>query len=308
MSVWFHKIRLGSLVFALVSLQGTLTVSAQEDQKRSDEQTVSFLVDDQEVVGTLTIPRHISRPPVVLILPGTSGDRDGSRIHGDGRGLFTRTAQLWAEAGMASLRISPRGRGGSDGDFSNTSFDSRIAEAEAAIGWLSARTDLDRDSLAVLGHSQGTIIAARLARRFEDRIKSVVLWAPIVDPLASYTSSMGSATLAKGLHAERGEIVRWRGVGGTIRAFKSDFFKGLLTADPLDDISHFHGRLLTVTGRRDRWALTASAKILADHHPGEHSFAEFDVGHRMGAKQGLATVDEVAQHTVDWLLAAEGNR
>lgn len=38
---------------------------------------------------------------------------------------------------------------------------------------------------------------------------------------------MGLATYNEGLNAKPEEVIRWRGVGGAIRAFKADFFRGL---------------------------------------------------------------------------------
>lgn len=273
-----------------------------------DIHVVSIPIGTQKLVGTLTRPQHIAHPPVVLILPGTGGRRDGPRIRGTDQGLLVRMASLLADAGLASLRLSPHGRGGSDGDFKDTTFERRIEEAVAAVEWLTMRGEFDSESIHVLGHSQGTIIAAGLARRLEDRIKSVVMWAPIVDPLASYRRSMGPATLEKGLNAAPDEIIRWRGVAGTMRAFRPGFFKGLLTADPLGDISAFQGRLQVVTGKRDRWSPTAAAQAFESRHPGKHTLGAFEVGHRMGAEQGLAAVDDVARHTVDWLVATDAER
>ena len=296
------RVAAGLLALMFVLLTGPAAVSADEPNL---EQDVSFLLGEERIAGTLVKPAHAARPPVVLILPGTSGRRDGPPISGDGRGLFRRTAQLWAENGIASLRISTRGRGGSDGLFEDMTLERRIEEAQGAVDWLSDRDDLDGSRISVLGHSQGTIVAAALAGRLDQgqRIQSVVLWAPVADPLASYRRSMGALTLEKGLHAGPDEIVRWRGAGGTMRAFKTGFFRGLLTINTLAEIEPYRGRLLIVTGRRDAWSRTADAQVFRGHGSGEVSFVEFDVGHRMGASEGVAAVDEVAGYVMDWLKA-----
>lgn len=287
------KIVFGVLV--LIVFQSSSVVSAP---KAYEEQVISFLVDGQKVVGTLTTPTDSLLPPVVLILHGMGGNRHGPR------GLFVRTARLWAENGVASLRISTRGRGGSEGDFQNMTLERRTQEAMAAIEWIRMRNDLDHIKINILGHSQGTIIATSVASRLNhvNGVKSLMLWAPQPNALATYRSSMGLATYNKGLIAEPGVVIRWRGAGNTIRAFRTDFFRGLSKVHTMEDIANFRGRLLVVTGSRDRWSRTASAKIFGRHHNGKHRFAEFDVGHRMGASIGPEKVDLVAKYTLDWLM------
>ena len=87
-----------------------------------------------------------------------------------------------------------------------------------------------------------------------------------------------------------------------MRAFKSGFFRDLLTVNTLGEIESCGGLLLVVTGRRDAWSGTADALAFRDHHHGELAFAELDVGHRMGTSEGLAAVDRIAQYVLDWLL------
>lgn len=273
---------------------------AMAGQKIFEEQ-ISFLVDGQKVVGTLIKPIDKPMPPIVLMLHGMGGNRHGPR------GLFTRTAKLWAENGVASLRISTRGRGGSEGNFQNMTLERRTQEALAAINWIRTQNDFNHIKISILGHSQGTIIAASAASRLihENGVKSLMLWAPQSNALAVYRSSMGLATYNKGLNAGPDEVVRWQGVGGSVRAFKADFFRGLSKVNTMEEIANYGGRLLVVTGRRDRWSRTASAKIFGRYHEGKHQFIEFDVGHRMGASIGPEKVDMVAKYTLDWLKAVE---
>lgn len=290
-----------SLIF-VAAVAGVAPAAAQ--QKGYEERFVSFSVGPHEIVGVLTKPA--AEPvAVVLILHGMSGNRDGPQIRGDARGLFERAAQLWAENGVASLRISTGGRGGSEGSFEDMTFTRRTGEAAAALDWLSGQADLRADNVVVLGHSQGAIIAAALAKRLnsERRIRSVVMWAPNVDPLTVYRGVMGEAAYQRGLNAGPDETVAWRGAGGTQRRFRSGFFRDLSKFDTSRDIAGFSGELLVVTGSRDRISPTWRARKLRNHHPDGISLVELDVGHRMGASQGLADAEMVAGHTLDWLLA-----
>lgn len=266
-----------------------------------DERTVSIPLDGVTIAGTLCVP-EAGASSTVLILHGTSGDRAGPRIRGDGRGLFQRAAERLAEKGMASLAISTRGRGGSGGDFRDMTLTRRVDEAEAAIEWLQAE-GLGIGGLSVVGHSQGSAVATLLAARLETRapLAALVLWAPLTDPLAQYRRAMGPATFAKGLAAGPGDVVSWKGAGGTPRGFHADFFKDLQKVDVPDAFARFSGPALVVTGERDRWATTASTQMLKSARPTGVTYSERSVGHRMGAGAGLAAADDVIGATAAWL-------
>jgi hypothetical protein len=62
-----------------------------------------------------------------------------------------------------------------------------------------------------------------------------------------------------------------------------------------------------ITGKYDRWSTSTIARKFQVYHQGDHSIAEFNIGHRMGASIGLGNVDKVTVHTVDWLKAGSKN-
>lgn len=285
----------------MASLLPAATAPAQTPP--GQRHTVSFVLNGETIVGTLLLPHGDEPAPVALVLHGASGLRQGPMIRDGGGGLFIRTAEILAERGIASLSISTRGRGGSDGEFHDLTFERRIEEARRAIDWLGDQPTIDPERIFLIGHSQGTIIATAVAGRLETtrKISAVVLWAPNMDPLRNYQNVMGVDVFEQGLNAKPGEIVRWRGAGGTQRAFRAGFFKGLLSIEPLQEIAAYGGPLLVVTGTRDRMSPPAAARVIARHHEGEHNFVEFDVGHRMGAAMGLGLVDTLVANTADWL-------
>ncbi len=267
------------------------------------ERTVSFMADDFRIVGTLTEPNSPEPSPIVVILHGMGGNRHGPTIRGTSVPLFRTVARNWAARGVASLTISTGGRGGSEGDYVDMTLERRVNEALAAIDWIVAQPKFDKEKISILGHSQGTLVAASAARRLKAQVpvQSVILWAPQSNALEVYKRSMGIKIYEKGLQSEQNEIVSWYGVGGQLRKFKRAFFTGLRDFNAVMDIGAFGGPTLIVTGLRDRWSPSwraAEFKASGD----QCTFLEFDVGHRMGAGIGPTAVDLMARETLSWLL------
>ena len=142
------------------------------------EKTVDFTVDSQKVVGTLNIPDGVSKPPVVLLLHGFTGSRNELEIPAVKEGVFSRAARMWADRGVASLRIDFRGNGESEGKFEDMTMEGLIGDAEAALDYLGASPDVDGDKMAIVGWSMGGAVAASVAGRTEHDLDSVALWAP----------------------------------------------------------------------------------------------------------------------------------
>lgn len=84
-----------------------------------------------------------------------------------------------AKAGIASLRFDFDAHGKSEGKFIDMTISSEIADAKAVLAY--ARTLPFISEIALLGHSQGGVIAGMLAGELEDgpeRPKCLVLLAP----------------------------------------------------------------------------------------------------------------------------------
>ena len=70
-------------------------------------------------------------------------------------------AEHLATAGIATLRYDKRGVGASDGDYHSSGFHDNVADARAAIDAIRAHADLG--GVVAVGHSEGALIATRLA-------------------------------------------------------------------------------------------------------------------------------------------------
>jgi uncharacterized protein len=94
-------------------------------------------------------------------------------------GITRSVAEALVPEQVASLRYDKRGVGASGGDFYAAGMDQRLADAAAALGWLADRHP--GLPLLVIGHSEGTYHAARLAAD-DSRVAGAVLLAGSARP------------------------------------------------------------------------------------------------------------------------------
>lgn len=256
---------------------------------------ISYDVEGTPVYGTLTLPPG-PPPPVVLLLHGFTGDRDELGIEGVGEGVFRRTARLLAEAGYASLRIDFRGSGESvEGfDFSQTTFDSQIADARAALDWL-AEDDRLRGPLYVIGWGQGGLVAAGLAGDGAP-VEAMALWAGIADPQITFATLFGPETLERGVLSEAPtEVILPWGVQVTLA---QPFFEGILDADPLADIARYSGPLFVAQGSEDATVDPAQAEMWLTAHGGPDELWLREMDHGFDIHEGPERLDEMVAASV----------
>ncbi|MGE5155936.1 MAG: alpha/beta hydrolase [Betaproteobacteria bacterium] len=129
----------------------------------SRERAVIFSSAGLDLAGTLTRPTSGERPPIVLLLPGSGQTDRDDNARALAINAFPAFVQALDGAGLATFRYDKRGVGASPGDYWRTGFDERLADAGAAIDWLRIQPDLDSSRIFVLGHSEGALLAVRLA-------------------------------------------------------------------------------------------------------------------------------------------------
>lgn len=139
------------------------------------EENVRFLGSTRAVslAGTLTSPtRGEPRGAVVLLSGSGPQDRDESIA---GHRPFLVLADHLTRQGFAVLRWDDRGVGESEGDYLDSSPGELTGDAIQAADWVAAH--FPELPLALVGHSQGTIVAARAASRRSEAVDAVVLLA-----------------------------------------------------------------------------------------------------------------------------------
>jgi hypothetical protein len=131
---------------------------------------------DFRLGGTLTMPLNAPRPvPAVVTITGSGQqDRDEYIPVAGGYRPFRQVADTLGRRGIAVLRLDDRMVGASGGPL-GTSAD-YADDIRAALAWLRDRPEIDGDRLALVGHSEGGLIAPMVAAS-EPRLQGAVLMA-----------------------------------------------------------------------------------------------------------------------------------
>ena len=157
-----------STKFAVRLCSLLLLIGGIASQAHAAETPITLDTPTGQLAGTLELPAGADKPRVALLIAGSGPtDRDGnsSMIPGRNDSLKLLAAGL-ADAGIATVRYDKRGIGGSHAAGSAESalrFEMFVDDAAAWIARLKA--DPRFASVAVIGHSEGSLIGMLAARQ-----------------------------------------------------------------------------------------------------------------------------------------------
>jgi uncharacterized protein len=186
-------------IFSLYSISflvygnASLTVYAQSDlQTIKSRNLVIDLGNGVKTNAQLTIPAIGNGPfPGVLLITG-SGAEDMNETGGfiridnkTGEKIYPPTpffqiAEYLSDRGFATLRYDKRGIGTNhtildSNVWGNLTINDLEQDANKALAVLTQQPEVDNSKITVLGHSEGTMIAPRVAIDNPDKVKNIVL-------------------------------------------------------------------------------------------------------------------------------------
>ena len=233
---------------------------------------VCFYSDGYTIAGTLT---EVAAPAAAALVITGSGrlNRDSdarlrrTRVMLLRTGVTRQVAEALTGANVLTLRYDKRGVGASGGDYFTTGMPQRLADARVALGWLADRCP--GLPLIVLGHSEGTYYAARLAVE-ENAAGTILLSAPshtgeqvidwqidkIIPTLPRAVRAITRVTgndiartqrkrLAR-LKASSGDVIRMQGLRVNAR-----WYREFLGYDPAPYLARVKAPVLAITGGHD---------------------------------------------------------
>ena len=182
------------IIITSVSLPSFFPSSAADGQQQLlqtiEKRDLTIVLDAREQIQTraqLTLPAVGDGPfPAILLIHGSgAADMDGyipPELSGteDGARIFLQIAEYLSERGFVVLRYDKRGSGENatiidSNVFGNATVQRLQNDAEVALDVLLQQPEVDKGNITLLGISEGTTIAPRIAAERSVNVKNIVL-------------------------------------------------------------------------------------------------------------------------------------
>lgn len=175
---------------------------------RAEEVRFHNAADDVWLAGTLTKPDGPGPHPGVIVLSG-SGPQDRGVPGTGGHQPQAVIADHLTKQGYAVLRYDKRGVHESTGSYGDATEEDLTRDALAAFRHMASRDDVAPEQVGFVGHSEGSLIAARTAARIDGPVGFLVSMAgpglPLFDLLVLQD---GTQAAAEGATDEEVELIR----------------------------------------------------------------------------------------------------
>jgi alpha-beta hydrolase superfamily lysophospholipase len=220
------------------------------------------------LAGTLTLPK--SRPtrgaPAVVTITGSgTEERDESLPGVPGYRPFKQIADTLGRRGIAVLRLDDRGIGGSDAGPPGATSADFATDIEAALAFLRTRGDIDPTRLALVGHSEGGMIAPMVAAE-EPKLHAIVLMAGPAHTgraILAYQQRYEVDSMLGLTGARRDSALRALGKATDTLATHQPWLAFFLDYDPLATARRVKQPVLILQGETDRQVTPEQANELA---------------------------------------------
>ena len=242
---------------------------------------VTLKSKDLTLSGTLLLPKTGARPfPVVITITGSGQQTRDEPVAIPGLEKYRpmrQIAEQLASRGLAVLRVDDRGVGKSTGlETVKTATTSDFADdVRAQVAYLRSRPEIDGNRIALVGHSEGGIIAPMIASG-DSRIAAIVIMAGTARPGESISMDQMKEAIEQqpGLTPEEKKkrmdehhlMLRAVVTGGDVSRYPKEvtypWIKEFLSYDPLPTIKKVRQPILILQGALDRQVTAEQAGML----------------------------------------------
>jgi pimeloyl-ACP methyl ester carboxylesterase len=271
-----------------MNIPSQMVEMAREDIASAATRTSSFSVPGDESVtipslgfslaATITRPANVASAPAVVLVGGSGPtDRDETVA---GIPIFGHLARDLAAAGFAVVRYDKRGIGQSGGRAESVTIADYAEDVRSILFWLQRQKGIDKDRIALVGHSEGGLVSMLTAGRERDRVAALVLVGTpstsgndvVLEQQKRMLSQMPIDEAQRKEKIELQEQINQAVIKGTgwgdipvpaRRAADTPWFYSFLTFDPAKAMDRTRQPVLIVQGGLDTQVLPHHADALA---------------------------------------------
>jgi pimeloyl-ACP methyl ester carboxylesterase len=167
-----------------VNIPAQMIEMAREDIASAASRTSAFSLPGDEPVtipslgfnlgATITRPQGVTAPAPAVVLIAGSGPTDRDETVA-GIPVFGQVARDLVAAGFIVVRYDKRGVGQSGGRAESVTIADYAEDARQVLLWLEKQKGVNKERIAVVGHSEGALVAMLLAGRERGKVSAVVL-------------------------------------------------------------------------------------------------------------------------------------
>lgn len=203
---------------------------------KNTEIPVVFSNEGMQIMGVLHRPESVPNPPAVVFYHGCTGSKT------EAHWLFVKLARHLVQCGVMVLRFDFRFSGESEGSFEDMTLSGEISDGIRAIEFLTGDCGADPRRIGILGLSMGGAVAAVVAGRLKERVRSCVLLNPVAHPF----EDLCFLAQARNLDTSRFpiEFISF--------LFGKNFFDDLGEVHPLMEVQQAACPVLVVNGDADK--------------------------------------------------------
>ena len=254
-------------------------------------------------------------PAVILVAGSGPVDRDETVA---GIPVFAQLANGLADAGFIVVRYDKRGVGQSGGRGESATLQDYAEDVRSIVEFLRKRKDVDRDRIAIVGHSEGGLVALQAAANAKSkRVAAVALLATpgtaggelvleqqryLLDKMTLPDQEKQSRIeLQKRIQAAVSSGRGWEGIPDAYRRqADTPWFRSFLAFDPIKVIARVEQPVLVIQAERDRQVTAPRhGQLLLDASKGrkkrpDAALATIDGVNHLFVPAGTGDVDEYA--------------
>jgi len=253
------------------------------------EEDITFQSGDNRLAGTLMLPDLQNEFPGVVLIPGSGQVNRNENAKKLPINAFKEIAHFLANQGIATLRYDKRGVGASGGNFWETGFYDNVADASAAIQFARSHENINAEQVFVLGHSEGAVIATRLAATDPNLAgaillagtahsgEEVLLWqgqqvANGMRGLNGFLIHTLHIDIQKAQRKQLDKIKKAKGDSSRLQLIakiNAKWYREFMAYNPADDMPNIRIPVMAITGSKDIQVNPADLKKMASLIPSD---------------------------------------